>query len=300
MKQPYVVDFKYNSLDDGPGIRTVVFLKGCPLSCVWCHNPESISQKQHLSYDKSKCLNLEKCTQVCSENAIDISSDLSINRENCSLCMACVEACPSEALNVVGKMMSAKEIVEEVNKFASFYQNSGGGVTLSGGEPTMYMDFCSSLLSELKERKLHTLIQTCGQFQLSGFLQKAYPYLDLIYYDIKIMDSDDHKNYCGVSNQLILDNFSDLFSRSISGGVKVIPRIPLIPDITTSDQNLREIARFLQEKRVKEVALLSYNPIWSEKLAKIGKPQEYDETKWLEKEEEDHFRSFFEQFTIYN
>jgi pyruvate formate lyase activating enzyme len=270
-RRPLILEIKGNSLDDGPGIRTVVFFKGCPLSCTWCHNPESKSAAQEISFDAAECVGCDTCLKICKEGALDRDNPAYIDRERCTLCFECVEACPSGALARVGRYMEVEEIARVIEKDLPFFRTSGGGVTLSGGEPLLFMDFTSRLLRRLREMKVHTIVETCGHFNIDEFEEKILPYLDLIYFDLKIYDPDGHKKQCGIPNQVILDNFTKLFQAYLDGGTPMLARIPLIPGITATDENLSAIADFLTENGAKEVALLQYNPLWIEKSRKIGR-----------------------------
>lgn len=299
---PLILEVKGNSLDDGPGIRTVVFFKGCPLSCIWCHNPESVRKGAEISFDAAECVGCGTCIELCDRGALDPSNPHYIDRERCDLCFKCVEECPSEALSRVGRNMEVSEIVDLVKKDIPFFRTSRGGVTLSGGEPTLFMEYNSKLLRELKSLDVDTLLETCGLFDLDRFYKMLYPYTDLIYFDIKILDSEEHRKHCGVPNQRILENFTALHSRFLEGGVEILPRVPLIPGITANGSNLRETADFLRENRVKKVALLSYNPLWIDKNRKIGKenPFKGDESKksWMQAAEVERCRSFFEGMIV--
>ncbi len=303
MKAPLVLEIKGNSLDDGPGIRSVVFLKGCPLSCVWCHNPESMKLSAELSFDAQACIDCGACISICPVGALSRSNPLFVDRDRCTLCFECVEACPSGALSRVGKQMSIDEIVNRVSKDKPFYDNSGGGVTLSGGEPTLHMEFAAELLRRLKQEGIHTLLETCGHFHFDNFAAQMLPYLDCIFFDLKIYDEDSHKDYCGRPNTLILDNFArlhQLIEQDNAGGghrVTLLPRVPLIPNITDNDENLHAIAGFLADLGVKKAAQLPYNPLWHEKTRKIGahNPHEDNEAmhKWLSREREQHCKQVF-------
>jgi pyruvate formate lyase activating enzyme len=296
-KTPLILDIKGNSLDDGPGIRTVVFFKGCPLSCVWCHNPESKKAIPEISFDKNECVGCDTCIASCPENAIDRKNPFFIDRLRCTLCGDCVENCPSGALSMVGKTMGIKDIVTIAAKDRPFYKNSGGGVTLSGGEPTLYMDFLSDLLIGLKDEGIHTLVETCGFFDLQQFEKKIVPYVDTVYYDIKIFDRNVHKQFCGVTNDLILENFSKLNLLSAENGFELLARTPLIPDITATDKNLTEIADFLHTQGVRQARLLAYNPLWHEKNEKIGTQNTFENNKnmntWIPKEKLETYQSIF-------
>lgn len=287
MKQPLILELKGNSLDDGPGIRSVVFLKGCPLSCIWCHNPESKRPEVELSFAASECIDCGSCLETCQRLALDKNNPFYINRNMCSLCFDCVEVCPAKALTRVGKVMSPDEIVKLVLPDKPFFDVSGGGVTLSGGEPTMNMAYTAELLEKIKAHNIHTLIETCGQFKGDSFDSLVLPYVDMIYYDLKIFDTDLHRKYCGVGNEFIIENFRRLFKISQNGGFEIIPRTPLIPDITDTETNLCSIAGFLQQLGVKKAELLLYNPLWKEKEHKLGLENQQscgEKQRWQDRE----------------
>lgn len=267
MKNPLIFEIKGNSLDDGPGIRTVIFMKGCPLSCVWCHNPEGMKPESGHSFDKQECIRCLACVEVCISKAITYEDTLKIDRSKCSGCFTCVSICPTGALDIVGKSLSIEKIVSEVVKDKPFFDTSGGGVTLSGGEPTLFMDFCSELLQELKKLKIQTLLETCGLFDMNSFLEKMISWLDMIYFDLKLIDSDEHKKYCGVSNKRIIENFKTLSSMKAG---RILPRVPLVPGITDTGSNLNAIADFLVSCEVNRIKLLAYNPLWPDKLEKFS------------------------------
>lgn len=270
MKKPLIFEIKGNSLDDGPGIRTVVFFKGCPLSCVWCHNPESKRAWAELSFDPKECIGCNSCLENCPNGAISRDNPFFIDRLLCKLCFSCVEVCPSGALSRMGLQRSVEEIAQIVIKDKPFYAVSGGGVTLSGGEATLHMEYASELLKTLKAEGIHTLIETCGYFDISKFEELLLPYIDVIYYDLKIFDPTNHQRFCGVANQRILSNYIRLNSLAQFGGFEIIPRVPLIPDITDTEENIRSIASFLKLHQVKKYELLAYNPLWHDKASKIG------------------------------
>ncbi len=265
-----ILEVKGNSLDDGPGIRTVVFFKGCPLDCAWCHNPEAKRVGEELSYDGRECIGCDTCVKVCEAGALDRHNPGYVDRTKCTLCFRCVNSCPAEALARVGRRMSVPDVVELVLRDLPFFKTSGGGVTLSGGEPLLHMDYAAELLRELKVSDIQTLVETCGLFPLARFDRLIYPSTDLVYFDLKLMDDEEHKRFCGASNGRILDNFRELFARSQAGGVRVLPRVPLIPGITATDHNLAAIAAFLRDNGAGRVALLAYNPLWIEKSVNIG------------------------------
>ncbi len=269
-RSPLILDIKGNSLDDGPGIRSVIFFKGCPLSCVWCHNPESKKTGAEIAFDWGRCIDCGTCREVCPEKALSRENPFYIDRSRCALCFDCVQACPSGALEQVGKEMSINEILEKIVPDKPFFEVSGGGVTLSGGEPTLFMDFVAKLLVALKQQKMHTLVETCGQFDMDRFMALLYPHLDTIYFDIKIMDPAAHKTYCGVPNHKIVANFKQLLKTAQKDGKVVLPRTPLIPGITDTEKNICDIAALLKGLNVTQAALLAYNPLWHGKSDKIG------------------------------
>ncbi len=216
---------------------------------------------------------------MCPENALSKDNRFYIDRNKCNLCFLCVDACPSGALDRIGKTMFVDEIVKKILPDKPFFDTSGGGVTLSGGEPTLFMDFTSQLLKSLKQNNIHTLLETCGYFDVNKFMDKLYPYLDTIYFDIKIMDSTAHKKYCGTSNEKILDNFTQLYLKASLDGKIFLPRTPLIPDITDNESNIKGIASFLKSLNITEAALLAYNPLWHEKSDKVGVEDPYKNSK---------------------
>jgi pyruvate formate lyase activating enzyme len=267
---PLIFEIKGNSLDDGPGIRTVVFFKGCPLSCVWCHNPESKRREREISFDASKCITCNACLAACTGNALDRKNEYYVLRDRCTLCGTCVDVCPSGALSLVGKEMTVEEIVSAVEKDVPFFNNSGGGVTLSGGDPTLFMDFTARLAAGLKARGVRVLLETCGFFNYDAFMERLYPHLDCVYMDIKIMDPERHRELCGQSNGVILENFRKLNRLYREGGIEILPRVPLIPGLTATKENLSAIAAFLREEGASRVGLLRNNPLWFNKARMLG------------------------------
>ena len=294
-----IFEIKGNSLDDGPGIRTVVFFKGCPLSCLWCHNPESKKALPEISFDPEKCVGCDSCLAVCPRRALDRTNPMFVDRTQCTLCMECTQVCPSTALSPVGRYLSIAEVMAEIEKDLPFYHTSGGGVTLSGGEPTLFMGFASQLLRMIKERGIHTLLETCGFFDYSRFMELLYPHLDAIYYDIKLFDPGEHRRFCGVSSETILENFAKLSAACARDNREILPRIPLVPGITATRENLGSIARFLKGLNVQKVALLPYNPLWLSKLTMLGQPRRTGlSEEWMTGPEIEECRRIFSDFSI--
>ncbi|MGE5328680.1 MAG: glycyl-radical enzyme activating protein [Deltaproteobacteria bacterium] len=253
---PLIFNIRHGSIDDGTGIRTVAFLKGCPLNCIWCHNPESINHNAEMAFYSEQCVECSQCLVVCPNGAIDFRLQGRINRKKCISCGRCAEVCPSIALKKIGRFYEVNELVEILKLDKEFYKVSGGGVTFSGGEPLVFMDYVADVMSELKKEKINIAVQTSGFFDYSIFKEKIMGYVDTVYFDIKILDAKLHKKYTGVDNSLILNNFLNIVKEE---NIKVIPRIPLIPGITALPENLLAIADFIRGTGCSDYSLLTYN-----------------------------------------
>jgi len=269
-RRPLVLDIKANCLDDGPGIRTVIFLKGCPLACVWCHNPESRKAAAELSFDPTACVHCDTCLTRCEAAALSRTLPGFVDRDRCTRCFDCVDTCPAHGLQRVGREMSPAALVDAIVKDEPFWHTSGGGVTVSGGEPALFVDFLAELLQTLKARQVHTLVETCGHFDGAAFEERVLPHCDAIYFDLKILDSAAHRAACGVPNERILANFSRLHALSDSGRFTLLPRTPLVPGLTATPENLHAIARYLHRLGITRAALMPFNPLWHDKPAKLG------------------------------
>jgi pyruvate formate lyase activating enzyme len=291
--ETFVTGIKRNSLDDGPGIRTVIFFKGCPLSCVWCQNPETKSPSQEISFDKENCTKCEKCLEACNNNAINFSNKYRIDRDKCNLCGECINGCQNKGLKFAGKSYDIDRLFEKILRDKTFYDNSGGGVTFSGGEPTFHMDYLNKLLKNLKKENIHVCLETCGYYNRENFNNLILPYVDLIYFDLKIHDSNLHNKYCKVSNERIFKNFEDLIN---SDKIEILPRIPLIPKITATKDNLIKLANYLKTKNIKKIGLLPYNPLWISKSETIGVKAEYKRSEWLNPKEKKAIKEIFSDF----
>ena len=288
-----LVDIKRNALDDGPGIRTLLFFKGCPLSCVWCQNPEAKSPLKEISFNKDSCSECGTCLKVCNQEAIDFSNKYRIDRSLCNLCGKCIEVCPNYALEFVGQEYSIKELLEIILKDKIFYKNSGGGVTFSGGEPLYHIDYIKELVKELKKEDIHVCLETSGYYNRDKFYEFVLPFIDLIYFDLKIYNPKLHARYCKVSNERILENFEDIIKNK---SIEILPRIPLIPNITDTDDNLSNLVNYLKTLNIKKIGLLPYNPLWLSKPEKIGIKPSYDYTKWLDNKDKERIKSIFSDF----
>ncbi|NVM36181.1 MAG: glycyl-radical enzyme activating protein [Candidatus Lokiarchaeota archaeon] len=293
-----VFDIQNYAIYDGPGIRTLIFLKGCPLKCVWCQNPESQILTPQISYFEEKCLKCESCIISCPNNALELQNNKIVRIEkHCTMCGTCVEACPNQVMEIVGKEMSIKDLIEIALRDKPFYDNSGGGVTISGGEPTMQIKFLLELLKTLQEQRIHTAIETCGYFNedLIGDLIK---YVDLFLFDIKHIDCLTHKEYTGVPNDKILANFSALHLKI--GSKRIIPRIPLIPGVNTDEDTLKNIAFFLNRINYNgPVHLMPYNKLAKTKYEKMGIGNLYRDMGEFSEEDLQNITNLFKQHSFH-
>ena len=255
MNKAIIFDIHHCSTSDGTGIRTTVFFKGCNLKCAWCHNPEGQSPKPQMMFYKDKCTGCGKCTEVCP------------TPKNCTLCGKCSFYCPIDARKVCGKEYTVDEVFAEIMKDKAFYENSGGGVTFSGGECMLQIEFLLDILKKCKENGLHTAVDTAGHIPFESF-EKVLPYTDLFLYDIKCFDSETHKKQVGVGNKLILENLKKLFEV----GAKIWIRIPVISDINDSIEEMQAIKEFLDKNgKPEKIELLPYHAMGENKYAAIGK-----------------------------
>jgi pyruvate formate lyase activating enzyme len=270
-----IFDISPYSIYDGPGIRTNIYFKGCPLHCLWCHNPESQEFKPQLSYLFEKCVKCGTCVNICSEYALtlDIEFGVQINRDKCTACGQCAENCLEKALEIIGREVTVGEVIKEVVRDKSFFDNSGGGVTITGGEPTAQPVFLLELLKRLKEQGIHTAIETCGAFS-EHLIPELVRYVDLFLFDLKHSDSDFHKEVTGVPNENIQRNFTKILARV--GNKRIIPRIPMIPGINLELNIVEKIINFLKNINFTgPVHLMPYNKMAKTKYEKIGKGNLY-------------------------
>lgn len=248
-----IADIKRFAVHDGDGIRTTVFLKGCPLKCRWCHNPESISPKPQIAYYAHKCIGCGQCVSVCPQNAHTMENGHAFDPQKCMACGECTKVCLGEAITFYGNEMSADAVLEILLEDKVFYESSGGGITLSGGECLMQPEFCAELLKKCKEHGLHTAVDTCG-FVSKETLDRVIPYTDVFLYDIKAFDEEVHIRCTGQPNGIILDNLKYLDDK----GCKTEIRIPYVPAYN-ADQ-MEKIKDFLSQlKNVTKVKVLAYH-----------------------------------------
>ncbi|MGA2269739.1 MAG: glycyl-radical enzyme activating protein [Bryobacteraceae bacterium] len=253
------------STQDGPGIRTTVFFKGCPLSCWWCHNPESQSSQPELLYFEERCRHCGDCLAACPEHAIEQVDGIVRTSALCRRCGHCTEVCQAEARQIAGRRLTISEILTEIEKDLVFFEESRGGVTLSGGEPLAQPRVASALLGACRELGIGTVLETCGYAPSGVFLDVALG-ADLVLFDLKLMDPARHKQYTGVSNRRILRNLEELVAR----GRAVTVRIPVMPGINDAEDEIRHFARYLAALPASQVELLPYHHIGAGKYQRLG------------------------------
>ena len=255
------------SLFDGPGVRTVVFLKGCPLRCIWCHNPEGWNPRKQILYSEKLCIGCGICAQACAHGCHSLSGNIHIyDRKHCTSCGACARACPGEALRISGAEMDTAEVMEQVLLDQEVYASSGGGVTLSGGEPLYQPKFSKEILKEAKRAGIHTCVETSGAGVQKDLLS-LLPYTDLLYYDYKLTDSKAHLFYTGADLQQILENLS----AAANTGVPIVLRCPIIPGINMEYTHYIGIARTASEaSSIREIHLQPYHSLGEGKAAQLG------------------------------
>ncbi len=271
------------STEDGPGIRTTAFFKGCPLRCAWCHNPEGMRATPDLVWYDVRCIAARDCLRVCPENALQLTPEgMCIDRERCTVCGDCAKACPGAALEVIGQRWTSGALLEELLKDQVFYETSGGGVTFSGGEPLVQVGFLAELLPRCKDAGLHVALDTCGAMPWERY-QRILPCVDLVLLDLKIMDETRHRQATGLSNQLILENARRMAERRVPMWV----RTPVIPGYTQDEANLSAIADFIARElpTVERWDLLAYTNLGRPKYHRLDLPYALEEIPLLTRQE---------------
>ena len=270
MSTGLIFDIKKYAINDGPGIRLTVFFKGCNLQCQWCHNPESMSQKVQKMYNAKKCIGALSCIENCPNNALKMTSEGIVTDYNvCNLCGTCAEVCPTKAFEMLGSNIPISDLMQKIDNEAIFFDQSGGGVTFSGGEPLMHADYLLEALKACGKRNYHRVVDTTAFASAATVLEVA-EHTELFLIDLKVMDSKKHKQFTGVSNAKILSNIVALAKTNCD----IIFRIPLIKGVNTSEENIRETANFINSLagNRKVVNLLPYHNIAENKHIKLGAP----------------------------
>ena len=291
MKKGLITDIQRFSLNDGPGISTTVFFKGCNMRCEWCHNPETISYKKEIMLYESKCIGCGKCFEVCPLGLHKIEDGKHIiDREKCALCGKCVSECYAEAVVFSAKEYSSDEVFAEILQDKVYYDESDGGVTLSGGEVTCQKDFALEIIEKCKQNGIKTAIETNLYLPFEK-IKDLLSAVDLVMLDVKIFDNESHKKHTGVSNAQILENVKMLDGL----GVPFIVRTPLIPAVTDSEENLSSIAKFIAPlKNLKYYEILNFNPLGASKYSSLSEENKFDGAKPFEKAKLDALASLIE------
>ena len=276
-----ILEIQRMSTEDGPGIRTTVFFKGCSLNCSWCHNPESISSTPQVNWLESRCIGCSTCRDVCPEKAVAFTSDgIRINRDVCSGCGICAEECPSTAMDLLGEQWKLEDLVYEVCKDKAYFEKSGGGITVGGGEPTMQAEFAAAFLTALKEKGIHTALDTCGLCSRKA-LDLLLPHTDLLLYDLKEIDSHKHGLFTGSGNEKILENIEYIRDCMRENGYPkaLWIRTPVIPGTTATDDNIRGIGKFIATSLngfVNRWELCAFNNLCKDKYLRLDLEWEFN------------------------
>lgn len=286
--QGTILEISRMSTEDGPGLRTTVFFKGCSLNCLWCHNPESIPAKPQIQWLKTSCLGCGICVQACPKQALEqTETGINIDRSLCDGCGLCAEECPATAMELLGKKWTVPDLVGELIKDRAYFEPSGGGITLSGGEAALQADFCLALLKELKAMGIQTALDTCGQVSQS-ILEALLPYVDILLYDIKEIDSEKHKKFTGAGNEKILDNavFASNFKNTHATPNVLWIRTPVIPGATDAIENIRGIGDFIRAKLSGSVSrwdLCAFNNLCRDKYKRLAMDWPFAEQELVDK-----------------
>lgn len=278
------------STEDGPGIRSTVFFKQCPLACRWCHNPESISPRPELQWFPTRCIGCRSCEDACARACIRLTGEgLQIDRSRCDECGSCASACPSNALETLGRAVSADALVQELVRDRAYYESSGGGVTLSGGEPMAQPGFTAALLRALKDLGIATAVDTSGFASMDSFT-RVLPDIDLLLYDLKTIDPDIHRAFTGQANEIILRNLLEILAtrHARAHGPRLWIRTPLIPGATATEANLRAIGSFLaqyMDGMLERWELCAFNNMCRDKYLRLGITWAYAETPLMSRNE---------------
>lgn len=287
--QATILEIQRMSTEDGPGIRTTIFFKGCPLKCGWCHNPESISPHPQIHWIANQCIGCKTCLEVCPEGALSFATEGNrVDRDLCTGCGLCAEECPATALELLGRQWVLNDLVAEVIKDRAYFEKSGGGITLGGGEPSLQLQFNRELLLRLKELGLHTALDTCGMCSRDA-LEKLLPYSDMVLFDLKEIDPRKHQEFTGNTNNKVLDNLLFVRESMQSEGrpYELWIRTPIIPNATATEENVRGIGRFLAanlDGLVNRWELCAFNNLCRDKYLRLDLNWEYKDQGLLSKQ----------------
>lgn len=261
-----VFDIQHYCIHDGPGLRTLVFLKGCPLRCIWCSNPESQLTAQEIGWHQSRCIGCYECVKVCPNNSIGVvDGKIAINRATCNSCGKCVDICPGKALRLYGRQFKVSEVVKEVEKDLGFYEDEGG-VTLTGGEPLLQAEFARAVLKECKEMGIGTAVETTGCVQWPA-IEQVIAYTDIFLYDLKHLDSNKHREFTGVGNEVIVENLT----KADRAGAKIRVRFPFIPGINDG-QNIQDLIQYCHSiNNLDGIDILPYHKLGENKYRALGR-----------------------------
>jgi len=294
-KKGWVFNIQRYSIQDGPGIRTTVFLKGCPLECHWCSNPESQALHPELLYFDTLCTGCHRCLETCPNQATILgpNGEIVVDRGLCKACGTCLEACLSGARVISGHLMTVNDVIDVVSKDSLFYRNSNGGVTFSGGEPIYQPAFLLELLKESQKQGFHTCLDTSAYTQWE-VLEEILDHVDLVLFDIKHVDPEKHVELTGVDNRLILNNLK----RTVDIGKKIIIRVPLLLGVNDSEKNINALGNFMSELSINKVDLLPYHKLGVKKYERLGMEYNLTELRSFKREEVDVIRGILENFGL--
>ncbi|MBY8990815.1 MAG: glycyl-radical enzyme activating protein [Candidatus Lokiarchaeota archaeon] len=288
----FIFNIQRFSTEDGPGIRTTVFFKQCPLNCLWCHNPESILKERQLEWFKHKCIGCNTCIDICKYKCLSFNENgLVIEREICIRCGDCSDECPSTALHMWGEYWDLNDLYSEIQKDKVYYTQSKGGITVSGGEPTVQSEFILKFLKLCKENSIHTALDTCG-YAPEHIYKKLFPYVDLVLFDIKEIDPEKHQRFTNIPNDLILKNAIWIADYLNDNNKKLWVRTPIIPNYTATEENIKGIGDFIvnELKNFPErFDLLSFNRLCSEKYSRLDMDWSLKKEPLMGKDEMEHF-----------